>query len=255
MNADLKRLIERLPLTKGGVLLVGSDVLGLAVALQEKGERLDLNELIDALQLKIGGDGTLLFPAFNFDFCEGRGFDYRKSQPQTGALSKAAMARPDFKRTQHPIHSFSVWGKHRDALCAMENISSFGLDSPFHFLYENNAQMLIIGIGFQGAFTFAHYVEEREKAPYRYFKDFTGPYADESGKSSVKTYSMFVRASERGIESFLDPIGEVLEKKGIAVMLDFSSVPFRVVDLARAYEEIAKDIRENRGQRLHRQLV
>jgi aminoglycoside N3'-acetyltransferase len=84
------------------------------------------------------------------------------------------MARPDFKRTKHPIHSFSVWGKYRDKLCAMDNKSSFGLDSPFHFLYESAAQMLIIGIGFQGAFTFAHYVEEREKAFYRYFKILPG---------------------------------------------------------------------------------
>ncbi len=255
MEVKVAAIAEHLPIKAGDVLLIGSDVVGLALAAQERGEALDLDRLIELFQQKITERGTLLFPTFNFDFCEGGGFDIKKSVSQTGALSRAAIKRADFSRTRHPIHSFAVWGRHQTELCGMRNKESFGLDSPFHFLYEIGAKMLIIGIGFQGAFTFAHYVEERENVPYRYFKDFTGDYTDENGVTEQKTYSMFVRAVEQGIESFLDPIGEVLEKKGVASLQKINGVEFRTVDLRGAYHEIVNDIRENSGKNLFRSGV
>ena len=65
-------------------------------------------------------------------------FDYKKTPSNCGSLSNIALQRSDFKRTKHPIHSFAVFGKHKNYLCNLENKSSWGEDSPFKFLYKNS---------------------------------------------------------------------------------------------------------------------
>ncbi len=250
-NLFCDKIVEALNLSKGQTLLVSSDIVGLAFQAQSMGETFRADNFIESLQAKLGTEGTLLFPTFNFDFCQGKPFDIRKSPSTTGALSKAALGRPDFKRTQHPIHSFAVWGKHQKYLCGLENASSFGADSPFAFLLKEKALALIIGLSYQGAFTFAHYAEEMEKVPYRYLKEFTAPYVDETGHSKIRTYSMYVRDLEKGVESSLDPIGEVFEAKKVATSTMIHGVAFRMIRLEEAYQEMIRDIRQNAGRKLY----
>ena len=50
---------------------------------------------------------------------------------------------------------------------------------------------------------------------YRYHKDFEGVYVDESGMSSNRTYSIFVRDLERNIKTDVNPGGELLWKDGL----------------------------------------
>lgn len=246
------KIVESLNIAKGRTLLVSSDVVGLAFSAASVGEAFNCDDFIESFQTRLGMEGTLLFPAFNFDFCQGKPFDIRHSVSMTGALSKAALGRADFKRTRHPIHSFAVWGKHQKYLCGLNNKSSFGADSPFAFLLSEKAIALIIGLSYQGAFTFAHYAEEMENVPYRYFKEFTAPYVDEGGNSKICSYSMYVRDLEKGVESSLDPIGKVLEAKKIAVSQTLHNVVFRTIRLKEAYEEIISDIRRNAGQKLYK---
>ena len=44
-------------------------------------------------------------------FCEGKDFDYKKTQSKCGLLSNIALKRDDFLRTKNPIYSFAVTGK------------------------------------------------------------------------------------------------------------------------------------------------
>ncbi len=247
-----EKIIEALNVREGRILLVSSDIVGLAFHALSRGETFRCDAFIESLQERLTPEGTLLFPTFNFDFCRGKPFDIRSSASTTGALSKAALGRADFKRTQHPIHSFAVWGKYQQYLCGLNNKSSFGADSPFAFLLKERAAALMIGLSYQGAFTFAHHAEEMERVPYRYLKEFIAPYVDETGNSKICGYSMYVRDLEKGVESDLDPIGEVLETKEIAVSRTLHGVVFRTVRLKEAYEEIVRDIRRNDGRKLHR---
>ena len=244
-------ILEALLVREGKMLLVSSDLTGLALQAAARSERFSADELLDRLKEKVGHSGTLLLPTFNFDFCDGKPFDLRRSPSRTGALSAAALVREDFQRTHHPIHSFAVWGKERDTLCRLDNRSSFGPDSPFAYLHKNAAEMLIIGLGYQGAFTFVHYVEETESVPYRLHKEFRAPYVDAKGREEVRAYSMYVRDLTCGVDSAVDPIGELLEEKRIAESTQVFGVPIRRIRLAEAYEVIAKDIHQNRGRRLH----
>ncbi len=254
-EATLSKIVEELNLPSRAVLLVSSDIVGLAFDAASRGEAFSCDGFIDILQTKLGPEGTLLFPTFNFDFCDGRPYDVRLSPSMTGALSRAALARRDFRRTQHPIHSFAVWGRLSNEFVGLSNQSSFGADSPFALLRRESARMIIIGLPYQGAFTFVHHAEEMEKVPYRYMKNFTSSYTDMAGRNGNRTYSLYVRDIEKGVDSAVDPMGEILETKKISVSQVIRGVVFRTIRLKEAYDQIVQDIRQNGGRRLYRRRV
>ena len=97
-------IVARLGIAPGGLLLVGSDVLQLALNAREVGDRFDPNAFIDDLLAAVGPTGTVLFPTFNFDFCQGKTYDVLKSSTTIGALPRTGGKRNEFRRTQHRLH-------------------------------------------------------------------------------------------------------------------------------------------------------
>ncbi|RUL54196.1 AAC(3) family N-acetyltransferase [Lysinibacillus antri] len=246
-----KEIINNTGVETGDILLIGSDVTLLAYEALRNGEKFNANVFIDSIIEKLGQNGTLLFPTFNWDFCNGSTFDYNNTPSKVGALTNTALKRSDFKRTKHPIYSFAVWGKDQEYLCNLNNISSFGSDSPFAYLHEQKAKMLIMGLDYQKSFTFVHYVEEMVKASYRYQKNFTAPYINENGRKQERTYSMYVRNMYPEAITHLNPIGEELEKQGASCHLAINTVDFYLIDLAQAYSIIKYDIEHNGAKKLH----
>ena len=245
-------IVTRLDIERGDTLLIGSDVLQLALNMREAGLAFQAHLFIDDVLTRLGDRGTLLFPAFNFDFCQGATFDIRSSPTAMGSLSRAALKRPDFQRTQHPLHSFAVKGRHATELCGLANVSSFGAGSPFEFLHDHDGKMLIIGLPLQGAFTYAHYVEEREGVDYRYMKEFRGKYIDGDGRETERLYSLYVRDLERGVVSDLHPLESKLLEEGILATQMINGVRFSQLQLSDSYSTIVKDIRDNSGRSLYR---
>ena len=240
-------IVDHLDIKAGDLLLVASDILMLSLEERRIKKRLNPSLFIDSFIRKLGQNGTLLFPAFSWD--HGGQYNIKTAQPTTGGLPRIALERNDFSRTTHPIHSFVVTGKYQEELCRLENESSFGPDSPFAFLHQHHAKMLIIGLDYQRSFTFVHYVEEHEQVPYRYMKHYTTEYIDYEGKSSIKKFSFYARHS--GIYNDVNPIGKILEKKGISEERVINNVGFILLDLHQAFDEIQKDIRYNKGRNLH----
>jgi len=243
-------LIEELGIKKGDILLVSSDISNLLKKLEHHENIFDPNYIIDKLQEIVGSDGTLLFPTYNWDFCCGLAFDYYNTPSMTGSLSGAALKRKDFKRTRHPIYSFAIWGKYQDLLYSMNNTDSFGIDSPFDFLYKHHGKNLIIDVDYQSCFTFVHYVEERVSVAYRYIKNFSAEYIDEQSKKEEKQFSMYVRNLEMETEVNINPIGEVFEDRGIAIKKQINNIPFIIVDLYHAFDVIKEDIINNSSKKL-----
>jgi aminoglycoside 3-N-acetyltransferase len=244
-------IVEYLNIQKGDRLLVASDVTRLAFEAARHHEDFNSDRFIDALQVKVGDEGTLLFPTYNWGFCTGKPFDYKRTESLTGALSRSASRRKDFRRTKHPIYSFAVWGKDAERLCSLNNKSSFGSDSPFHYLREEAAKMLMIDTDYQHALTFVHYVEQWEKVDYRYEKTFTGMYIDEDGKARMDSYSMYVRDLDRGVVTNLYGIGEKIDQLASSEYQVFNGIPFRLISLADAFTVIQEDIRNNEAKNLY----
>ena len=249
-------------LEKGDAVLLSSDIMQLTFTAMRNGERFDRDAFLQAILDTIGEEGTLLIPTFNWDFCHGVAFDYHKTPCKTGTLGTVALRNPAFRRTQHPLYSFAVAGHDQQLLCDMENISSFGADSPFGYLETHHGKNILINLHYTDCFTFVHHIEEMCGVnSYRFPKTFTGQYIDQNGKESTRSYSMLVRSYELYLETDLTLIGEKMEKPRVgdgtsgiqaaaARLITLNDIPFRIVDLAAAAPIIEDDIRHNASRGL-----
>lgn len=247
----LKELASHLRLHKGDRVFVTSDVKQLLYDLITHEDDTDLQILIDKMIAIIGPEGTLVFPTFNWAFCKGEPYDHYKTPCKTGSLGKLALERDDFRRTKHPIYSFAVWGKGQDEMCAMDNKSSFGADSPFAYMVKNGFRNLFIDKDLQHSFVFVHYVEESVgPVPYRYLKDFTADYTDADGHTTRATYSMNVRDLDLDVENVIYAYEPEFEEKGVMQRFFINGLEYKLIELKQAYPIIAEDVRHNRSRRL-----
>ena len=186
-----KKIAEKLGIARGDTVLLTSDILALAMKARKEEKEFISDPFINSFFEEVGTDGTLMIPSYNFDLEDGDGFDMLKTEPMTGSLAIAAMKDERFKRTQHPLHSFLVRGKDRDRLVTMENISSFGIDSPFAYLLEQDALMIFAGTTPGEAMTFTHFVEEREQVWYRKYKRLRINYSGADGRTELRSYKLY----------------------------------------------------------------
>lgn len=236
---------------KGDVLYVVSDILELVKQSREHGERFDRDAFLDTLKELVGEEGTLLIPTFNWDFCKGIAFDYCKTACKTGALGNCALNRQDFTRTKHPIYSFAVWGKDKDLLVSMDEPNSFGKNSIFDYMYDNNAKALVIGLDAMDGLTFMHHVEQMVGVPYRFEKTFTADYTDASGETTKKSYTMYVRDLDMDAKENTKHFSQILEDLNISHTQIFNDVPFRTVVLREVYEMERIDILYNDSRNIY----
>ena len=249
----LRELASHLGLNKGDRVYVTSDVKGLLYTIMHHDDETDLNILIDGIKDIIGEEGTLVFPTFNWSFCGGTPYDYHKTPAKTGSLCKIAMERDDFRRTKHPIYSFVAWGKDTDDLCALENKSSFGSDSPFAYMVEHGYRNLFIDKELEHSYVFVHYAEQSVGnlySGYRYLKDFTGDYTDENGVTSLRSYDMNVRALDKDVTNVIYAFEDEFIEKGIMKRFFINDLEFKIIELAKAHPILQEDVRHNRSRRI-----
>ena len=254
----LDTFIEKLYIEENSILLLTENSLTLLMAMKQIGEMSQYNIdelfdiLLDKLIKKLGDKGTLLIQTFDWRFCNNKIYDIRKSKSRTSFLGNIALKRDNFIRTKHPIYSFAVTGKYKNELANLDNKGSFDKNSPFYFLYEKKAKMMIIDISLQESFTFAHCVEEIEQVHYRYNKSFTSKYIDELGIENLKTYDMYVRNLNNNVLPYLEPLENLFTKYGAMKKYMMNELVIREVDLYKAYHIIEDDIRNNDAKSLYK---
>lgn len=200
----------------GDTLLVHSDIRRTVRAvLKQYKQRLEVVDILASFLKAVGKDGTLLLPLFNFDFAKGMPFSMRSTPSQMGALTEAARIYPGAVRTGHPIYSFAVIGSKSKAFVNVDNFSGYGEDSPFGMLRAVDGKIAVMNLPDSQSMTFYHHIEEMNEVDYRYHKTFTAPYTDVEGLTSERTYSLFVRDITRGVQTHVDPTGDLLWKDGL----------------------------------------
>jgi len=178
--------------------------------MRASGQRVSPADILESFRIAVGPDGTLLFPLFNFDFIRGVPFDIRTTPSQMGTLTEVARVHPDAVRTGHPIYSFAVLGAQQELFRDVDNFSGYGADSPFAILHRNGGKIGVLDLPDQDSMTFYHYVEESKAIDYRFHKTFTAGYTDLAGVSGPRTYGLFVRDVDRGVQTDVDGMGELL---------------------------------------------
>lgn len=241
-----EEIVSQFGLKKGDKIWLSSELIQLILTFRTKKIKFDGSALLDEFQRAIGREGTLMLPTFSFDFSNKKYYDIVKTKGTTGALGNIALERPDFQRTQHPMHSFEVWGNDMERLVSMSNKHSFGVDSPFAYCVGSHVKQVILGTDYVHAMTFIHYAEVTCNVPYRFAKSFTGTYVDEHGISTQRTYDYAARKLEIEPKEEFNRMGRILEEKGVSRKIDIYGLTCYIIDLAGSYPVICKDIIENK---------
>ena len=247
-NDIIERIAEAIPLERGDCTLIASDIKNMCMDMDYDEAKENLNRFIDLLKEKVGSEGTLLFPTYNWNFCKGVTFNYKKTHSKTGALSTIALRREDFTRTHHALYSFAVWGKDAKKLFDMNDPNSFVGDTPFEYLLLNRGKM--IAVDTNNFFTFVHYVEEKNQVPYRFLKAFHGKYIDEDEQESERTYTMYVRyLDDRNVQGNLH-FHAWMHEQGVQHEQTVSGIPIWLIGFKDSYELITHDIKYNEARHI-----
>jgi len=206
---------QKAGLIKGDSVLIHTSLKRTLTRYSDLGYTITPEDVLDSFLDALGGTGTLLLPLFNFEFPNGVTFDIRHTPSQMGALTEAGRLHNDAVRTGHPIYSFAVIGKNSHLYKDVDNFSGYGPNSPFMMLRELDAKIAVLDLMDQNSMTFYHHIEEMNKVPYRYHKEFTGQYIDWEGNETTRTYGLFVREIEKGVLTHVNPMGELLWENGL----------------------------------------
>ena len=157
--------------------------------------------VIDTVLSVVGEEeGTLIVPTFSWTFYRGQPHSVLETpcDPGMGNLSEILRVDPRARRTGHPGQNWSAIGKLAEAMTAPETDTVSAWDNktgPARVARDAGAVILMLGYPNMNTCSFTHYVEElaAPNCPYRFWKDFTGPYTTRDGVTEERTYSFYAR--------------------------------------------------------------
>jgi len=238
-NSQLVDVLRSLGVDSGDSLIVHSNISSLLES------DMTVPGIIKQLFEAVGDEGTLAFPNFNFGWCEGKGFDYRRTPSEMGFLTEWARRDSRFVRTAHPVYSFSVAGRGQADFTGYDGPNAYGIGSGFDVLHRLGGKILVMGLPWDQSMTFFHYVEEQQRVPYRYFKPFVGMYCDAEGEVSKREYFLYVRDLEAGVETYLEDAERHFLEKGLAREAESMETRFILVSATDLYRETVEQLLVN----------
>ena len=243
---DFGKVFSDLEIKKGDNILINSDIKKILIHYRQIKKKFDPNLILDGLLDIISKNGTLLLPTFNWDFCSGKEFDYLKTPSRSGSLTKIALSREDFTRTQNPIYSFAVHGEGKNFLTKLEHKNCFDLNSPFGFLLKNKGKNLFIDIDYKESLTFVHVAEQHIGVNYRYLKKFNSNYIDENNKKTLSDCTMYVRNDDFNGITYIDKkMDKILEENKAIKKVKIKNILFTIIDLPIAYQIMLDDLKKD----------
>lgn len=230
---------QKLGLTNGDVLLVHSSYKSFGGV--EGGPQ----TVINALRSILTKEGTLIVPTFNYDFCDVKPFNVKKTPSKMGIISELVRTDSNSKRTLDPVFSFAIIGKHRDYLANLRSDHSFGPNSIFAKLRELDAKIMIIGLAYNESMTFFHHIEETQGCDYRYFKEFRGSITDYDDVKQDGKIVLFVRDIERGVQNAVDKMGLIMEQEGIVKKMIIGDSEIKIMKANDVYQRTTEEMKKN----------
>jgi len=238
---ELKKGFSDLGLQAGDIVLVHSSYKSLGPV--EGGPQTVVDALLDVL----APAGTLIMPTFNFNFNQGEPWDVLKTPSHMGVLTEIVRLNAESRRVFHPFYSFAILGKLQDDLTRLRYKDSYGKDSIFMRLRELDAKIMIIGLSYTHSLTFMHHIEQMEGVDYRYIKAFTGMITDENGKTYEDTFTMLVRDIDRGVQTEVDPMGAVMEQRGIVKIRTIGMAQVKLMKANEVYNLVSQEMKKDPG--------
>ena len=197
---NYKNFVKKLDIKKNDTVLINSNFLNIFLRARSEKKIFDFDMFIEAINSKVGLKGTIIIPAYSWEFCKNKYFDFDKTKSICGSLPNYLIGKKQFKRTNNPIYSFLVKGFYQKHLCSLKNHDSFGNKSIFNFLIEKKSKNVFFDIDYKDSFTFVHVAEQEAKVDYRFKKTFTG-FSCKNGKKRKASAIFFARKLETGVKA------------------------------------------------------
>ncbi len=186
MEEKAKRIASdanKLGIKKGDTLLIHSSLRSLGGATPE--------EFIKGMQLAVGEEGTLVFPALSYLTCNPnqREFDYFSTKSNVGAIPEYFRTQTkDVLRSLSPTHSCAAWGKNAEFVVNghISDTTPCGPNSPFKRVMELGGSILFVGCGMRPN-TSMHAVEELSEPDYLFGEYYEYNLVDKDGVAHKTT--------------------------------------------------------------------
>jgi len=203
--------------------------------------------VIRALELAVDTehDGTLIMPTFNFGFNKGEPWDVRTTPSKMGVLTELVRVDPRAKRVFHPFYSFAVLGRHAEMLGGLRYKSAYERNSVFGKLRDLDGKIMVIGLSYTNSMTFFHHIEQMEGVDYRFLKQFTGEVTDADGRTYTDTFEMLVRDIDKGVITEVDPMGFLMEEKGVIQVRKIGEADVKLMKANEVYAFTAREMRRD----------
>jgi len=245
MLIDKKYIINffiKLGLRKGDTVLLHGNSMGFSQINKPSNDlktKLFWNLLFDF----VGKQGTVLVPTFTYDFTKNGIYDPDSSQSELGQFSEDFRNLEKIKRTHHPIFSFAVKGNKFNDFIFRNNSSCFGDDSIFNIIHKLNVKIICFGCELNSV-AFLHYIEEKMKITYRYYKFFRGKIIvnDKPQDLAVKYYVGKLKTKSKFNTVFLQ---KYMKNNRLLKEIFFGRIKVIITSSKKVYKSSTKLLLEN----------
>jgi aminoglycoside 3-N-acetyltransferase len=186
-------------------------------------------KILNVLKEYVGKEGTIIVPAFNFDFYQTKKFNPKSTPSTLGFFENFFLKQKSNLRSSHPIFSVAASGKNQEKLTESSGLFSFGYNSPFNLFTKFNVKFLNLGISFGNTCTYVHHLEHLNGVNHRYYKPVIGKIII-NGKKKNQTYYSLVRyhsikatKAEFKIENYLRRKKKINETKKYKIYVSLIS--------------------------------
>ena len=208
-DRDTKRLIknhiDKFQIKKNSNLIVAANLASFALVNNQISRF-----IIDYLLKKIGENGTLVMPLYNFSL-KNKIYDKNKHIELNNNSALSIYFYKNYKtyRTNQIIHSHIIYGKLKKDF-NREFFNSFGKKSDFDLFKKFKFKQILIGCTPDEGLTYIHHLEQMVAVKYRYFKKIKFK-VNIKGKTKLISINYFSR--KKNIKQNFDKILELKELK------------------------------------------
>ncbi len=248
LNLDpISKILDNLEFQNKNIYL-GVDFLQLMKLLKPKNiNYVEVTEQILIHLLKrIGKNGNLVIPVFNFDCIPEKKFHIIKSSGQSGVLGNILLKKYSSLRTHHPLYSFLCFGNKFEKYKKIKNTNGTAKNSLWKYFIDDDFDLVTLGHHYSRSITHVHYIEDLLNVDYRFDLKFLVKYTNKKNTTSKKTFSFLARKREScDFSGMTNNCDKVFLKNGVSNFYKYKNfISFRV-NIKEASNMFYSDVKNN----------
>jgi aminoglycoside 3-N-acetyltransferase len=243
-NQKIINALKKCGIKKNDVLLLHSDISKLGR--NEGTLKYQLENFLYSIKTLVGKNGTIVVPAFYFEYSRhSKAFKVPESpvSKELGLFPSFFCKQKNVLRSLNPLTSVAALGKKAKYICQNNEVSAYGVDSPFDKLTKLKAKMAFIGVDCR-AMNYLHYVEYMVGVPHVYNKLFSTDIYFHNKKVNLPVCNQ-VRYLDFNVNYDRNGNTKKFEKAGLIKKVKFEKDYIRVTSVEKIFNFVKKKLKKN----------